>query len=68
MFQPVSSRPYLPALEHEMLALWRERRTFARLREQLRGGPRWSFLDGPITASAARGSASTHSRWPASLP
>ena len=60
MFQPVSSRPDLPALEHEMLALWRERRTFARLREQLRGGPRWSFLDGPITANNPMG---VHHAW-----
>jgi isoleucyl-tRNA synthetase len=60
MFQPVSSRPDLPALEHEILALWRERRTFARVREQLRGSPRWSFLDGPITANNPMG---VHHAW-----
>ena len=60
MVQPVPSRPDLPALEHEMLDLWRERRTFARLREQLRGGPRWSFLDGPITANNPMG---VHHAW-----
>jgi isoleucyl-tRNA synthetase len=55
MFQPVASRPDLPALERDILALWHERRTFTRLREQLRGGPRWSFLDGPITANNPMG-------------
>src|SRR5664280_2665579 len=51
MFAPVASKPDLVAQEHEILALWRERRTFARLRAQNAGGPRWSFLDGPITAN-----------------
>ncbi len=60
MFQPVSSRPDLPAIEHEILALWRERGTFPRLRAQLRGGPRWSFLDGPITANNPMG---VHHAW-----
>ena len=32
MFDPVSSKPDLVAQEHEILALWRERRTFERLR------------------------------------
>ena len=60
MYRPVPSRPDLPALEHEMLALWRARGTFVRLREQLRGGPRWSFLDGPITANNPMG---VHHAW-----
>ncbi len=60
MFDPVSSKPDLVAQEHEILALWRERRTFARLREQNAGGPRWSFLDGPITANNPMG---VHHAW-----
>jgi isoleucyl-tRNA synthetase len=60
MFQPVSTRPDLVAMEHEMLATWRERRTFARLRAQNAGGPRWSFLDGPITANNPMG---VHHAW-----
>ena len=40
--------------------LWRERRTFARLRAQNAGGPRWSFLDGPITANNPMG---VHHAW-----
>jgi isoleucyl-tRNA synthetase len=60
MFAAVSSKPDLIAQEHEMLALWRERRTFARLRAQNAGGPRWSFLDGPITANNPMG---VHHAW-----
>ena len=43
-----------------MLAQWQERRTFARLRAQNAGGPRWSFLDGPITANNPMG---VHHAW-----
>ena len=60
MFDPVRSKPDLVAQEHEILALWRERRTFARLRAQNAGGPRWSFLDGPITANNPMG---VHHAW-----
>src|SRR5436309_6422919 len=48
MFRPVPTRPDLVGLEHELLGQWRERGTFAKLRAQNAGGPRWSFLDGPI--------------------
>jgi isoleucyl-tRNA synthetase len=51
-FHPVDARPDLVAIEHEILDWWRERGTFARLRAQNAGGPRWSFLDGPITANS----------------
>ena len=60
MFRPVSAKPDLVAQEHEILAQWRERRTFARLRAQNAGGPRWSFLDGPITANNPMG---VHHAW-----
>ncbi len=60
MFDPVHSKPDLVAQEHEILALWRERRTFARLRAQNADGPRWSFLDGPITANNPMG---VHHAW-----
>ncbi len=60
MFRPVSAKPDLVAQEHEMLARWAERRTFARLRAQNAGGPRWSFLDGPITANNPMG---VHHAW-----
>jgi isoleucyl-tRNA synthetase len=60
MFRPVTTKPDLVAQEHELLATWRERRTFARLRQQNIGGPRWSFLDGPITANNPMG---VHHAW-----
>ena len=59
-FQPVARQLDLPALEHDVLRLWNERRTFARLREQNAGGQRWSFLDGPITANNPMG---VHHAW-----
>jgi isoleucyl-tRNA synthetase len=60
MFRPVSSKPDLVAQENEILTLWRERRTFARLRAQNAGKDRWSFLDGPITANNPMG---VHHAW-----
>ena len=60
MFRPVNAKPDLVAQEHEILAQWRDRRTFARLRAQNADGPRWSFLDGPITANNPMG---VHHAW-----
>ena len=59
-FKPVPRQPDLAALEHEILALWDERSTFARLRAQNAGNERWSFLDGPITANNPMG---VHHAW-----
>ncbi|HET7031068.1 MAG TPA: class I tRNA ligase family protein [Candidatus Limnocylindrales bacterium] len=60
MFRTVSAKPDLIAMEHEILAEWRERRTFERLRAQNAEGPHWSFLDGPITANNPMG---VHHAW-----
>ncbi|HYK95900.1 MAG TPA: class I tRNA ligase family protein [Candidatus Dormibacteraeota bacterium] len=60
MFKPVPSRPDLVTLEHGVLAQWRDRATFARLRAQNAGGEPWSFLDGPITANNPMG---VHHAW-----
>ncbi len=60
MFRPVSARPDLISQEHELLAEWTARRTFERLRAQNADGPRWSFLDGPITANNPMG---VHHAW-----
>ncbi len=60
MFRPVTSKPDFVAHEHELLERWRDRRTFARLRAQNADGPRWSFLDGPITANNPMG---VHHAW-----
>ena len=60
MFRSVSSKPDFVAQEQAILALWRDRQTFSRLRAQNAGGPRWSFLDGPITANNPMG---VHHAW-----
>jgi isoleucyl-tRNA synthetase len=60
MFRPVNAKPDLVSQEHEILALWRDRQMFARLRAQNADGQRWSFLDGPITANNPMG---VHHAW-----
>jgi isoleucyl-tRNA synthetase len=55
IFQPLPDKPDHPGLEREMLARWEEEGTFAKLREQNRGGPPFSFMDGPITANGPAG-------------
>jgi isoleucyl-tRNA synthetase len=64
MFAPLPDKPDHPALEHEILELWERERTFDRLREQNEGGPRFSFMDGPITANGTMG---VHHAWGRSL-
>ncbi len=49
-----------PAQERAILDFWERERIFERLREKNRGGPRWSFLDGPITANNPMG---VHHAW-----
>jgi isoleucyl-tRNA synthetase len=50
-FERLPAKPDHPRLELEVLDLWEQRRTFERVRERNRGGPRWSFIDGPVTAN-----------------
>src|SRR5215210_1883344 len=50
-FEPLPAVPDNNALELEILDLWEREGTFEQLRERNRGGPKWSFLDGPITAN-----------------
>ncbi len=59
-FAPLPPVPDHPALELSMLGRWDAERTFDRLREQNRGGTRFSFVDGPITANNAMG---VHHAW-----
>jgi isoleucyl-tRNA synthetase len=61
VFQPVPTVPDHPALETEILAVWEREGTFAKLREQNRGAPRFSFIDGPVTAN--RFSLGVHTAW-----
>jgi isoleucyl-tRNA synthetase len=59
-FQPVSAKPDHVALEHSTLARWESERTFETLRDRNRGGPTFSFIDGPITANNPMG---VHHGW-----
>jgi isoleucyl-tRNA synthetase len=59
-FRPLPRVPDHPGLELELLERWERERTFDRLREQNRGGPRFSFIDGPITANNPMG---VHHAW-----
>jgi isoleucyl-tRNA synthetase len=45
----------LPALEHDVLARWRERDVFARSLNQTADGPLWTFYEGPPTANGRPG-------------
>jgi isoleucyl-tRNA synthetase len=51
VFKPLPDKPDHPALELEILDLWEREGTFQRLRDQNAGGPKWSFVDGPVTAN-----------------
>jgi len=59
-FAPVPKQPDHIALEHRVLARWEAQRTFETLRDRNRGGPRFSFTDGPITANNPMG---VHHGW-----
>jgi isoleucyl-tRNA synthetase len=59
-FSPLPAVPDHPGLELEVLERWERERTFERLREQNRGRPTFSFMDGPITANNFMG---VHHAW-----
>jgi isoleucyl-tRNA synthetase len=60
VFQPLPTVPDHPALEERILERWEREGTFEKLRERNRGGPRFSFFDGPVTANKAMG---VHTAW-----
>jgi isoleucyl-tRNA synthetase len=61
VFNPVSSRLDVPALERDVMARWRERDTMARyLARNAESDRRYSFIDGPITANNPMG---VHHAW-----
>jgi len=60
VFSKVPTRTSFVKLEHDVLKFWEEHRTFDALREKNAGKPRWSFLDGPITANNPMG---VHHAW-----
>ena len=61
MFAPLPDKPDHPGLELGILELWEQEQTFDQLRERNRGNPRWSFIDGPVTAN--RSSLGVHTAW-----
>ena len=52
------------ASEHEILKFWNEKDIFNKRRELNKGKPKWSFIDGPITANNPMG---VHHAWGRSL-
>ncbi|MYV96694.1 isoleucine--tRNA ligase [Streptomyces sp. SID3343] len=55
MYRPVPAQVDLPAMEHEVLAFWRDNDIFDRSLEQTAQGPRWIFYEGPPTANGMPG-------------
>src|SRR2546423_13218008 len=55
VLEPLPQYPDHLALEEEILSWWDAERIFDRLRERNRGGPPFSFMDGPITANNPMG-------------
>ena len=54
-YRPMPPQVDLPALEHEVLARWRDRDVFARSLAQTADGPLWTFYEGPPTANGTPG-------------
>lgn len=54
-YPPVPAQIDLPAMEHEVVALWRREKTFAASLEARQGRPRWTFYEGPPTANGKPG-------------
>lgn len=59
-FEKVETQIDFPAQERAILEFWQRNDTFEKLRAKNRGKPRWSFLDGPITANNPMG---VHHAW-----
>ncbi len=59
-FQPLPAELDFPSMERRILDFWAEHQTFERLRAKNAAGPRWSFIDGPITANNPMG---VHHAW-----
>ena len=51
MFDRLPPVPDHASLELGILEFWEERRIFEKLRALNADGPRWSFVDGPVTAN-----------------
>ncbi len=47
-------------IEEEILKFWEQKKIFEKLRKKNKGGKKWSFIDGPITANNPMG---VHHAW-----
>ncbi len=54
-YRAVDTQVDFPALEHEVLAFWREHGTFERSLERTKDAPTWTFYEGPPTANGKPG-------------
>ena len=59
-FAKVETQADFPALERAVLQFWDALSIFGKLRDKNAGKPKWSFLDGPITANNPMG---VHHAW-----
>jgi isoleucyl-tRNA synthetase len=59
-FEKVDTQIDFPAQERAILQFWDDCAIFEKLRKQNQGKPKWSFLDGPITANNPMGA---HHAW-----
>ena len=60
MIQRVNSQADFIAIEHKILDFWKENDIFQKRRDANEGKPKWSFIDGPITANNPMG---VHHAW-----
>ena len=51
LYRPVSAQLDLPAMDADIIALWREASVFAKSLDATKDGPRWTFFEGPPTAN-----------------
>jgi isoleucyl-tRNA synthetase len=59
-YEQIDGKVDIPALERDVQAFWNENGTFQKRVEMQSGRPRWSFIDGPITANNPMG---VHHAW-----
>jgi isoleucyl-tRNA synthetase len=55
MFQPVGSKVSFPQMEEKVLAFWKEKGIFKRSVNDRKGGPRFTFYEGPPFANGNPG-------------
>ena len=60
MFGPLGDKPDHNALELDILDVWERERTFDALRAKNAHGPKFRFIDGPVTANK---SLAVHTAW-----